>query len=85
MGDASHEGKEKIVEPLGMPDVSARHSHVDGESSGSERSLDEEFGILAVRTPGVRRANAAAARTPQTYPGPHRSKQGEKMTSEIDV
>ena len=35
-GDASHKGKEKIVEPLGMPDVSVGHSHVDGESSNSE-------------------------------------------------
>ena len=54
-----------------MPDVSAGHSHVDGESGGSEQSLDEEFEIPAVRTPGVRRANAVA-RTPQTYPGPCR-------------
>jgi hypothetical protein len=55
-----------------MLDISAGYSHVDGESSGSEQSLDEELGIPAIRTPSVRRANASN-RTPQTDPGPHRS------------
>ena len=32
-------------------DVSCGHSHVDGESSGSEISLDEELGIPLVVTP----------------------------------
>ncbi|MDM1593474.1 reverse transcriptase domain-containing protein [Escherichia coli] len=71
-GDASNKGKAKVVEPLGMPDVSAGHSYVDGESSGSEQSLDEEFGIPAIRTPGVRKANVPN-RTPWTDPGPRRS------------
>ena len=39
-----------------MPDVSARYSYVDGESSGSKQSLDEELGISFVVTPGARRA-----------------------------
>jgi hypothetical protein len=34
--------------------------------------LDEEFGIPAIKTPGVRRANAAN-KTPRTDPGPRRS------------
>ncbi|MDM1715273.1 hypothetical protein HX137_32225, partial [Pseudomonas sp. 165] len=71
--DASKDkGKAKVVEPLGMPDVSAGHSYVDGESSGSEQSLDEEFGIPAIRTPGVRKANVPN-RTPRTDPRPRRS------------
>jgi hypothetical protein len=72
IGDASYKGKEKVSEPLGMPDISARYSHVDGKSNGSEQSLDEEFGILAIKTPGVRRANATN-RTPRTDPGPRKS------------
>ncbi len=71
-GDASYKGKKKVSEALGMPDISTRYSHVDGESSGSKQSLDEELGIPAIRTPGVRRTNAAN-RTPQTDPGPRRS------------
>jgi hypothetical protein len=71
-GDASYKGKEKVSEALGMPNISAGYSHVDGESSGSEHSLDEEFRIPAIRTPSVRRANPAN-RTPQTDPGPRRS------------
>jgi hypothetical protein len=35
-GDASYKGKEKVGEPFGMFDISARYSHVDGEFSGSE-------------------------------------------------
>jgi hypothetical protein len=70
--DASYKGKEKVGEPLGVPDIFAKYSHVDGESSGSKQSLDEEFGIPAIRTPGVRRANAANI-TPQTDLGPRGS------------
>ena len=40
----SHKGKEK-VDPPPVFDVSCGHSHIDGESSGSEMSLDEELGI----------------------------------------
>jgi hypothetical protein len=55
-----------------MPDIFAGYSHVDGESSGSEQSLDEEFGIPAIRTPGVRKVNTTN-RTPRIDPGPRRS------------
>jgi len=72
IGDASYKGKEKVGEPLGMLDISAGYSHGDGESSGFKQSLDEEFGIPAIRTPSVRRANAAN-RTPRTDPSPCRS------------
>jgi hypothetical protein len=72
IGDASYKGKEKVDEPLGMPDIFAGYSHVDGEFSGSEQNLDEEFGIPAIRTPGVRRVNATN-RIPRTDPGPRRS------------
>ncbi|MCO5584053.1 hypothetical protein L7F22_037975 [Adiantum nelumboides] len=41
-----------------MPNIIARHDDVDGHSSGSEHSLDEELGIPSVRTPGVRRLHA---------------------------
>jgi hypothetical protein len=70
--DASYKGKEKVGEALGMPDISAGYSHVDGESSGSKQSLDEEFGIPAIKTPGVKRVNVAN-RTPQTDPSPRKS------------
>ncbi len=43
--DASYKGKEKVSEALGMLDIFARYSHVNGKSSGFEQSLDEEFGI----------------------------------------
>jgi hypothetical protein len=55
-----------------MLDISTGYSHVDGELGGSEQSLDEELGIPAIRTPGVRRANATN-RTPQTDLGPRKS------------
>jgi hypothetical protein len=70
--DASYKGKEKVSEALGMLDISAGYSHVDGKSSGSEQSLDEEFGIPAIRTPGVRRANVTN-KTPHIDPGPCKS------------
>jgi len=76
--DASYKGKEKVGEALGMPDISAGYSHVDGEFSGSEQSLDEEFGIPAIRTPGVKRVNVAN-RTPRTDPGPRRSTRERRL------
>jgi len=33
-----------------MPDISTGYSHVDGKSNGSKQSLDEEFGILDIKT-----------------------------------
>ncbi len=55
-----------------MPDIFARYSHVDGESSGFEQSLAEEFRIPTIRTLGVRRVNVAN-KTPRTNLGPCRS------------
>ena len=54
-----------------LPNLSAGHDDVDGHSSGSEQSLDEEFGIPSVKTPGVRRMHARN-RTPGSDPGPPR-------------
>ena len=59
----SRKGKEKVDQPF-VPDVSAGHSFVDGDSSGSKQSLDEELGIPAVVTPGVRR-NMTTQRAPR--------------------
>ena len=47
--DVSQKGKEKDFEPL---DICASYSTSDGGGlSGSEMSLDEELGILAMKTP----------------------------------
>ena len=51
----SPKGKEK-VDLLHVFDVSCGHSHIDGESSGSEMSLDEELGIPSVVAPSVRKS-----------------------------
>ena len=50
----SYKGKEKIDDAPKVQNLSAGHDD-GGESSGSEHSLDEEFGIPSVKTPGVRR------------------------------
>ncbi|MCO5610634.1 hypothetical protein L7F22_064873 [Adiantum nelumboides] len=52
------QGKEKVDEGMRVPNVIARHDDVDGHSSGSEQSLDEELGIPSIRTSGVRRLHA---------------------------
>ena len=70
----SHKGKEKVDQPF-MPDMSGGHSYVDGDSSGSEQSLDEELGIPAVVTPGVQRTKTIL-RTPDSDPGLRRSTHG---------
>ena len=58
--DVSRKGKEKVGEPLVLSDTSAGHSTIDGgDSSGSKMSLDEELGIQAMRTPGVKKAMEA--------------------------
>ena len=49
----SQKEKEKVDQP--MFDVNASHSYVDGESSGSEQSIDDELGIPSIVTPGVRK------------------------------
>ena len=38
-----------------MFDVNAGHSCVDGESNGSEQSIDDELGIPSIITPRVRK------------------------------
>ena len=69
--NASQKGKGKVDQPL-MPNVLARHSYVDGESSGSEKSLDEELGIPFVVTLGAQRARVSF-KTLGTDLGVHRS------------
>ncbi len=81
-GDASYKGKEKVGEPLGMLDISARYSHVNGESNGSEQSLDEEFGIPAIKTPGVTRANVTN-RTPRIDLGPRMATKERRLVQRL--
>ena len=45
IGGASYKGKKKVVEPLGLLEISTRHLYVDGDSSGLEHSLDDVFEI----------------------------------------
>ena len=71
-GNVSRKGKEKVGETPFMADVSSGSSHADMDSDGSEQSLDEEFGIPAVRTPSVRKAQEDA-RGQRSDPGPRRS------------
>ena len=40
-----------------MSGVSLGYLHVDANSNCSEQILDEEFGILPIKTPGVRKTN----------------------------
>ena len=39
-----------------MPNLSTGYEDVDANSSGSKHSLDDEFGIPSVKTPGVKKA-----------------------------
>ena len=55
----SRKGKEKVDQPIFFH-VSTEHSHIDGESSGSEQSLDEELGIPRVVTLGAWRSRDAS-------------------------
>ena len=70
--NVSRKGKEKVGETPFMAYVSSSSSHADMDSDGSKQSLDEEFGIVAVRTPGVRKAQEDA-RGQRSDPGPRRS------------
>ena len=54
--NVSRKGKEKVDDAQNMPNLSAGRDDVEGHSSGSEHSLDEEFGIPSVKTPGVKKA-----------------------------
>ena len=51
----SEKGKSEMDQPMAVFDVSTGHSTADYDSSGGE-SLDEEFGIPKVQTPGVRKS-----------------------------
>ncbi|MCO5595452.1 hypothetical protein L7F22_049495 [Adiantum nelumboides] len=55
-------GKEKVDKSMRMFNVTKGHEDVDGDSSGSEHSIDEELRIPSVRTPGVRRLHAEKGR-----------------------
>ena len=54
-----------------MPELSAGFDF-DGESSGSEQSLDEKFNIQFVRTPGTKKAQSTG-KDPGSDLGPRRS------------
>ena len=49
-------GKEKVDYAPTMPNLSACYDDVDGHSSGFDHSLDEEFGIPAMKMLGVKKA-----------------------------
>ena len=72
VSQVSRKGKEKVGEPPCMTSVSSGSSHIDVDSDGLEQSLDEEFGIPSVRTPGARRAKQVV-KTPGSDPRPRRS------------
>ena len=55
-----------------MADASSSFSHVDMDSDGSGHSIDEEFGLPVVRTPGVIKAQGDA-RGQRSDPGSRRS------------
>ena len=49
-------GIEKVDDAPILPNLSAGYDDIEGHSSGSDHSLDEEFGIPSVKTPGVKKA-----------------------------
>ena len=54
--NVSRKGKEKVDDAPKLPNLSAGHDDAEADSSGSEHSLDDEFGIPSVKTPGVKKA-----------------------------
>ncbi|KAH7437896.1 hypothetical protein KP509_05G094100 [Ceratopteris richardii] len=66
--NSSKKGKEKLS---AGHKTCAGFEDVDGDSRGSEKSLDEELGLPSVKTPGVRKAHADDTRS--SDPGPRRS------------
>ena len=68
--NVSRKGKEKVKDST-LPELSAGFDF-DGESSGSEQSLDEEFNIPIVRTPGAKKAQSTR-KALGGDPGPCRS------------
>ena len=67
----SRKGKAKVGKTPFMANVSSGSSHANMDSDGSEQSLDEEFGIPAVKPPGVRKAQEDA-RGQRSDPGPRK-------------
>jgi len=54
--NVSQKGKEKVDDTHGFPEISEGQSIVDGDSSGSNMSLDEDLGIPSMKTLGVKNA-----------------------------
>ncbi|MCO5564483.1 hypothetical protein L7F22_018144 [Adiantum nelumboides] len=69
--NALRKGKENVDEGMRMPNVTAGRDDVDGHSTGSEHSLDEELGIPSVRTPAMRKLHAEN-KAPCSNTEPHR-------------
>ncbi|MCO5567348.1 hypothetical protein L7F22_021038 [Adiantum nelumboides] len=65
-----------------MPNVTAKHDDVDGHSSGSEHSLNEELGIPFVRTPGVRKLHAKN-KAPGSNAKPRRSRRNRYQVDRL--
>ncbi|MCO5551149.1 hypothetical protein L7F22_004646 [Adiantum nelumboides] len=61
--NVSKKGKEEADEGMRIPNVTAGQDDVDGHSSVSKHSLDEELGILAIRILGTRTSDAIRDRT----------------------
>ena len=71
--NVSRKGKKKLqLHDSMMLDLSAGFD-VDGESSGFEQSLDEEFGIPAIRTLRAKKAQSTG-KASGSYPRPHKSR-----------
>ena len=79
--NVSRKGKEKLHDSM-MPELSAGFD-VDGESSGSEQSLDEEFGIPTIRAPSANKSQLIG-KASGSDPGPHRFER-ESSNAEIDL
>ena len=80
--NVSQNGKEKVDDAPYMPHLSASHHDGDGDSSGFEQSLDDEFGIPAVKTLGVRKSQATG-RVPRSDPGPRRSRRHRALVQRL--
>ena len=54
--NVSRKGNKKVNDAPKMPNLSAGYDDANGNSSGFEHSLDEEFWISSVNTPSVKKA-----------------------------
>ena len=68
--NVSQKGKEKLHDS--RIQESSTIFDVDGESSGSKQSLDEELCITTIRTPGAKKAQLVR-KVPRSYQRPRRS------------